>query len=164
METSFVLRDITSCKSLSSIRQVLPVHGEAVELMAYFLLSFLALVTAGSLLPASVTWAAETKPIRLGTDTTETCFLPVQEPGSPDQVLVGSFVGLSPQLADTTFSCGLTWLASSVCLISSFLKIIILASPCGMCWRKAWQPTLVFLPGEFHGQGSLVSYSPGGHN
>ena len=27
-------------------------------------------------------------------------------------------------------------------------------------WRKAWQPTLVFLPRKFHGQRSLVSYSP----
>ena len=27
-------------------------------------------------------------------------------------------------------------------------------------WRRKWQPTLAFLPGEFHGQGSLVSYSP----
>ena len=25
-------------------------------------------------------------------------------------------------------------------------------------WRKAWQPTLVFLPGEIHGQRSLVGY------
>ena len=30
-------------------------------------------------------------------------------------------------------------------------------------WRRAWQPTPVFLPGEFHGQRSLVSYSPWGH-
>ena len=30
-------------------------------------------------------------------------------------------------------------------------------------WRRAWQPTLVFLPGEFHGQRSLVGYSPWGH-
>ena len=29
-------------------------------------------------------------------------------------------------------------------------------------WRREWQPTLVFLPGEFHGQRSLVSYSPVG--
>jgi len=29
-------------------------------------------------------------------------------------------------------------------------------------WRKAWQLTPVFLPGEFHGQRSLVSYSPWG--
>ena len=29
-------------------------------------------------------------------------------------------------------------------------------------WRRAWQPTPVFLPGEFHGQRSLESYSPWG--
>ena len=27
-------------------------------------------------------------------------------------------------------------------------------------WRREWQPTPVFLPGEFHGQRSLVGYSP----
>ena len=27
-------------------------------------------------------------------------------------------------------------------------------------WRKIWQPTPVFLPGEFHGQRSLAGYSP----
>ena len=30
-------------------------------------------------------------------------------------------------------------------------------------WRKAWQPTSVFLPGEFHAPRSLVGYSPRGH-
>ena len=29
-------------------------------------------------------------------------------------------------------------------------------------WRRAWQPTPVFLPGEFHGQKSLVGFSPQG--
>ena len=29
-------------------------------------------------------------------------------------------------------------------------------------WRRKWHPTLVFLPGEFHGQWSLVGYSPWG--
>ena len=29
-----------------------------------------------------------------------------------------------------------------------------------MPWRREWQPTPVFLPGEFHGQKSLVDYSP----
>ena len=29
-------------------------------------------------------------------------------------------------------------------------------------WRRAWQPTLVFSPGEFHGQRSLAGYSPWG--
>ena len=27
-------------------------------------------------------------------------------------------------------------------------------------WRKAWQPTPVFLPGESHGQRSLAGYNP----
>ena len=29
-------------------------------------------------------------------------------------------------------------------------------------WRRAWQPTPVFLPGESHGQRSLAGYSPWG--
>ena len=29
-------------------------------------------------------------------------------------------------------------------------------------WRKAWQPTPVFLAGESHGQRSLEGYSPQG--
>ena len=29
-------------------------------------------------------------------------------------------------------------------------------------WRRKWQPTLVFLPGESHGQRSLLGYSPWG--
>ena len=30
-------------------------------------------------------------------------------------------------------------------------------------WRRKWQPTPVFLPGELRGQKSLVGYSPWGH-
>ena len=30
-------------------------------------------------------------------------------------------------------------------------------------WRRKWQPTPVFLPGESHGQRSLAGYSPLGH-
>ena len=29
-------------------------------------------------------------------------------------------------------------------------------------WRREWLPSPVFLPGEFHGQRSLVGYSPWG--
>ena len=29
-------------------------------------------------------------------------------------------------------------------------------------WMRAWQPTPVFLPGESHGQRSLIGYSPKG--
>ena len=31
-----------------------------------------------------------------------------------------------------------------------------------MSWRRKWQPTPVFFPGESHGQRSLVGYSPWG--
>ena len=31
-------------------------------------------------------------------------------------------------------------------------------------WRRAWQPTPVFLSGNSHGQRSLVGYSPSGCN
>ena len=30
-------------------------------------------------------------------------------------------------------------------------------------WRREWLPTSVFLPGEFHGQRSLVDYGPWSH-
>ena len=30
-------------------------------------------------------------------------------------------------------------------------------------WRREWQSTPVFLPGESHGQRSLVGYSPWGY-
>ena len=30
-------------------------------------------------------------------------------------------------------------------------------------WRRKWQPTLLFLPGEFHGQRCLAGYSSWGH-
>ena len=33
----------------------------------------------------------------------------------------------------------------------------------GMSWRRKWQPTPVFLPGEFKGPRSLVGYSQWGH-
>ena len=29
-------------------------------------------------------------------------------------------------------------------------------------WSREWQPTPVFLPGEFHGQRRLAGYSPWG--
>ena len=30
-------------------------------------------------------------------------------------------------------------------------------------WKRKWQPALVFLPGESHGQRNLAGYSPWGH-
>ena len=31
-----------------------------------------------------------------------------------------------------------------------------------LLWRRKWQPTPVFLPGDSHGQRSLAGYSPWG--
>ena len=33
----------------------------------------------------------------------------------------------------------------------------------GRSWRRAWQPTPVFLPGESHGRRNMSGYSPWGH-
>ena len=30
-------------------------------------------------------------------------------------------------------------------------------------WRKTWRPTPLLLPGESHGQRSVIGYIPGGH-
>ena len=41
--------------------------------------------------------------------------------------------------------------AGNECIVPGFGKIP---------WQRAWEPSSVFLPGEFHGQRSLASYSP----
>ena len=41
---------------------------------------------------------------------------------------------------------------------SIFIKTTLLT-----CLRKKWQPTPIFLPGEFHGQRGLAGYSPWDH-
>ena len=41
-------------------------------------------------------------------------------------------------------------------IVLSMCQVILL-------WRRKWQPTPVFLPGESRGQRSLTGYSPRGH-
>ena len=45
------------------------------------------------------------------------------------------------------------------------MPVIVLPNPWigKIPWRRKWKPTLVFLPGESHGQRSLAAYSPWGH-
>ena len=43
----------------------------------------------------------------------------------------------------------------AACIAGKFFTV----EQSGKSWRK-WQPTPVFMPGEFHGQRSLVGYSP----
>ena len=52
---------------------------------------------------------------------------------------------------------------------SSVIEILVQCRRCRfdpwvrqMPWRREWQPSPVFLPGEFRGQRSLVDYSPWG--
>ena len=42
------------------------------------------------------------------------------------------------------------------------LSVVLLAIIFSL-WRRKWQPTPVFLPGESHGQRGLVGYSLWGH-
>ena len=47
--------------------------------------------------------------------------------------------------------------------VSFFFRDLPLAILQDRYWRSKWQPTPVLLPGKFHGQKSLVGYSPWGH-
>ena len=56
---------------------------------------------------------------------------------------------------------------SWACLVAQRLKIHLQCGRHGfhpwvgkICWRRAWQPTPVFLPRESHGQRGLAGYSP----
>ena len=48
----------------------------------------------------------------------------------------------------------------SICVFVQLVKIYMYTY---IYWRRKWQPIPVFLPGKFHGQKSLVGYSPWGH-
>ena len=58
----------------------------------------------------------------------------------------------------------LLWYNSAIVLARD--SCVCLSCRCKRCeipWSRKWQPTSVFLPGKFHGQRSLVGYSPWGH-
>ena len=53
-------------------------------------------------------------------------------------------------------TCAWTWLY--IFVSNKLYSLAIMGE--GNSWRRKWQPTPVFLPGESHGQRSLVGYSP----
>ena len=57
-----------------------------------------------------------------------------------------------------------TFLESSVNILRTLSKFILLGVLLfvKMPWRRAWQPTPVFLPGEAHGHSSPAGCSPWG--
>ena len=62
-------------------------------------------------------------------------------------------------LLASVISLGVTkWWISIFVILSTFVKW-----NSSVTWRREWQPTPVFLLGEFHGQRSLAGYSPWGH-
>ena len=74
--------------------------------------------------------------------------------------------------------CGLVIYFTSTCIIHLLPRWLSGKEPTCQCrrykrhrfhpwlgkipWRRAWQPTPVFMPGESHGQRSLASYCPWG--
>ena len=57
-------------------------------------------------------------------------------------------------LNDISFS----YLVSLLLVCYAMQETQVLSLVGKMPWRRKWQPTPVFLPGEFHGQRSLVGY------
>ena len=57
----------------------------------------------------------------------------------------------------------LLWsMGSRVRALQQLLWVRSLVAAHGLWWRKEWQSTPVFLPGESHGPRSLAGYSPWG--
>ena len=54
-------------------------------------------------------------------------------------------------------------LFNSVSFCFMYFRALWLGVYMFIIWRRKWQPTPVFLPGEFHVQRSLADYSPWGH-
>ena len=50
--------------------------------------------------------------------------------------------------------------ASQVVLVVGDMRNVVQSWVREIPWRRAQQPTLVFLPGKSHGQRSFVGYSP----
>ena len=75
------------------------------------------------------------------------------------------------------FITQLIFLVSTACMLGASQVVLMVKNPLAsagdarercridpwvgkILWRRAWQPTPVFLPGESHGQRSLAGYSP----
>ena len=66
-------------------------------------------------------------------------------------------------LVDQRFICLLSLrLFSMAVYFSNYIDHQLFLSNYGIIWRRKWQPTPGFLPGEFHGQKNLADYSPWG--
>ena len=73
-------------------------------------------------------------------------------------ILYWSTVGLQ---SCVSFRCAAKWFGYTY-IYSGFVCLVLFCFVCLFFQRTKWQPTPVFLPGESHGQRSLVDYSPWG--
>ena len=48
-------------------------------------------------------------------------------------------------------------------LVAQMVKKLPAMQETEIPWRREWQPTPVFMPGEYYGQRSLAGYSPWSH-
>ena len=111
--------------------------------------------------------------IELGSPALQADSSPSEPPGKPNTLAAPQFSGVLTQWKlgeEDKRSC---WIISYNCFRSNKLPRWLCskepACQCRRCrfnpWvrkiprRREWQPTPVFLPGEFHGQRSLVGYS-----
>ena len=60
-------------------------------------------------------------------------------------------------------SVGGFYITQTVENLSAMQETQVLSLGQEILWRREWQPTPAFLPGEFHGQISLVGNSPWGY-
>ena len=70
-----------------------------------------------------------------------------------------------PSLLSLSFAnhLGLPWWLQTVKNLPAMQETRVDPQVRKIPWRRKWQPTPVFLPGEFHGQRSLAGCSPWGH-
>ena len=103
-----------------------------------------------------------------------------QKPGIPKHLLDFKWHGILELLFETEIKCSAVYMCVCVCIHTlPQIALVVKNPPTNQCkrhkrpcgfnpwvgkipWRRACQPTPVFLPGEFHGQRSLMGYSPWG--
>ena len=84
-----------------------------------------------------------------------------QYPGGGGSYKESYFQDLNAPLC--TLKCPMEYRRSSLgCTLDKCDKYIFREDIKVISWRRAWQPTPVFFPGEFHAQRILVGYSPWG--
>ena len=84
----------------------------------------------------------------------------------PEVTLLGAFTSFfflnKTHLTRYVFVAGLPWWLSGKESVNQYRRGRFDPWVRKIPWRRAWRPTPVFLPGEFHGQRSLVGYNPWG--